>query len=1056
MKKPQNPEGEVKRLSALLQTGLLDSPDEDRFDRFTRLAQQLFDVPIALISLIDSERQWFKSKQGLSATETDRSISFCGHAILQTDIFEVPDAREDSRFADNPLVTGAPFIRYYAGAPLHTKDGYPVGTLCIIDKKTRQLSEAQRHALRDLADAVENEMNHVERHKLYGEYQSLQELSEVIVRAQSNFIRLEDRTEAFQLLLEDILKVTDSEYGFIGDVLFDSDDQPYLKAYAITDIAWNEETRALYAENADSGLEFHNLHTLIGATLNSREPTITNEPSKDSRSGGLPKGHPALNAFLGIPILSGGKLVAMVGLANRPGGYDEQLLKFLNPLLLAIGQIVEASIRRRQQAELKQELSRLSAVASQTTNAVIITDKNGITEWVNDGFTRLTGYTPDDIYGHKPGQLLQGPATDPGTVATMRKALRKNKSFQVDVINYSRVGDAYWVRIYCNPMNNEDGSLQGFIAIQTNIDTQKKNELALKEFSQLQTVILDTMVDGLITTNQDGIIQMCNPSIDSMFGYSEEWLVGRNIKVIMPDNYAHMHDGYMKEYKQANSGYDIMGRARALTAKRQNGDIFPVEIAVRETEHNAQVLYVASIRDISALQRQQEEIEKLAYFDPLTQLANRRLLKARTQSLFLATAETKEYHGLLFLDLDNFKNVNDTLGHSVGDKLLTEVGERIRSSVLSCSDTVARLGGDEFCVLLSSLDESHAKAKAHAIHIAERIITEVEKPVMIDDVKLKTSASIGITFFSGEQVELDPLMKQADIAMYEAKEHGKSRVCCFDADSERRLQKRVTMESDLRVAVAEDELSVHYQPVVDDSSRIVKVEALVRWHHPTEGWIPPDVFIPIAEAFKLIISLGNFVLKTAIKDMESWMAKDPSLNWQVAINISQFQLSYEHFESQTKAALKDSKLDPSQLVFEITESALAQDIDKNIERMKALQSLGLAFSLDDFGTGYSSLAYLKQLPISELKIDRSFIRDVPDQLDDVAIVNSILSLAKAMDLNVLAEGVETNRQWQYLISLNCKLFQGYYFSKPLPAGEIENLIEQQHHHALIQKNNDEQ
>ncbi|XKG30655.1 EAL domain-containing protein [Idiomarina seosinensis] len=253
---------------------------------------------------------------------------------------------------------------------------------------------------------------------------------------------------------------------------------------------------------------------------------------------------------------------------------------------------------------------------------------------------------------------------------------------------------------------------------------------------------------------------------------------------------------------------------------------------------------------------------------------------------------------------------------------------------MSCSDTVARLGGDEFCVLLSSLSDTHKEAKARAIHIAERIITEIEKSVIIDDIKLKTSASIGITFFSGEQVELDPLMKQADIAMYEAKESGKSRICCFDADSERRLQERVTMEADLRTAVAEDGLSVHYQPVVDNSSRIVKVEALVRWHHPTRGWIPPDVFIPIAESYKLIISLGNFVLKTAIKDMESWMTKDPGLDWQVAINISQFQLSYEHFERQTKAAFKGSKVKPSHLIFEITESALAHDIDKNIERTK--------------------------------------------------------------------------------------------------------------------------
>lgn len=1049
MQLSKHPEDEVKRLTALLKTGLLDSPAEERFDRFTRLAQQTFDVPIALISLVDSQRQWFKSRQGLSVTEASLDNSFCAYAITRGDIVEVPDALAEPRFANQPLDSTAPQIRYYAGAVLRSVDGYPIGTLCILDYKPGQLSGPRKQALRDLADAVESEIHHIDRSQLSEEYQSLQHLSEVIVRAQSNFIQLEDRTQAFRMLLEDVLEITNSEYGFIGDVLFDASGQPYLKAHAITDIAWNDESQALYAEHASKGLEFHNLKSLIGATLTSNEPVIANDASTDSRSGGLPKGHPKLNAFLGIPIFSADKLVAMVGLANRREGYDQQLLSFLNPLLLAIGQIVEASVRHQQQLEHQQELSYLSAVASQTTNAVIITDIKGKTEWVNHGFTRLTGYQPSEIYGQKPGDLLQGINTDPATVATMGDALANQQGFETEVINYTRDGEPYWVRIYCNPLNDENGAVQGFIAIESNIDAQKNNELALQESAQLQATILNTMVDGLITTDQFGIIQMCNPSVENIFGYSKEWLIGKNIKTLMPENYAAVHDAYMKQYRVAEARHDIMGRARALTAKRQNGDIFPVEIAVKETAHNGEALYVASIRDISALHQQQEEIEKLAYFDPLTQLANRRLLKARTQSLFLASTQSNQQHSLLFIDLDNFKNVNDSLGHTIGDKLLIEMGARIQASVLSCSDTVARLGGDEFCVLLSSLGDCTEQAKQRAIQIAERIISEVEKPVMIDDFKLKTSASIGISFFCGEQVELDGLMKQADIALYEAKERGKRQVCCFDASSEKRLLQRLTVESDLRTALTENTLEVHYQPVVDCDSRIVKVEALVRWNHPTEGWIPPDLFIPIAEAYQLISPLGHYVLTTAIKDMENWLTIAPELNWQVAINISQFQLSDDHFKRQTSALLKQSSLKPGHLIFEVTESAVAEDIDDNINRMSALKSMGLSFSLDDFGTGYSSLAYLKQLPIGELKIDRSFIRDVPQQLDDVAIVNSVLSLAKAMGLSVVAEGVETDEQWQYLKSLNCEKFQGYYFSRPLPADRIEQLIKEQRYHALI-------
>ncbi|MGX5915585.1 sensor domain-containing phosphodiesterase [Aliidiomarina sp. Khilg15.8] len=1045
MQSPQIPNNELERLDALLQTNLLDSLPESRFDRITRLAQSFFDVPIALVSLLDAERQWFKSKQGLSVTETHRDFSFCGHAILDSQISEVPDASKDPRFADNPLVTGAPFIRFYAGVPLYTDEGYAIGTLCIIDTKPRQLNAVDHAVLRDLADIAALEINQAERQKQYQNFRLLKHLSEIIVRAQSNFIRQANRTAAFNILLDDILAVTSSEYGFIGDVLYTTDGQPYLKAYAMTDISWSAENKALYAANVGEGLEFRNLDTLFGAVITTGEPVITNERHNDPRNGGLPQGHPELHSFLGIPIFSGDTLVAMVGLANKEGGYDQELLALLKPLLVAIGHIVEATERHRIEAELKQELNRLSKVANQTTNAVVITSLDGKTEWVNEGFTRLTGYRLQDIRGHKPGSLLQGPDTDPATVTRMRTALEKAEDFEADIINYTRDGHPYWNRIHCNPLIGENGALQGFIAIQSNIDSQKRTEIALEESVQLQNTILDTMADGLVTTDQDGVIRMCNPSLESIFGYSKEWLLGKNVKELMPEGYVNVHDSYMQKYKNSNLIHDIMGKARALTAKRHDGSIFPVEIAVKQTQHNGEALYVASIRDISALKEQQEEIEKLAYFDALTQLPNRRLLEARTKALVVLSKHSNHCNALLFIDLDNFKNINDILGHSVGDRLLVEIGQRIQSSVLSCSDTVARLGGDEFCVLLPTLGESLDKAKARASVIAKRIIDEIEKPLLIENDRLAISASIGVSFFCGEQVELTALMKQADIAMYEAKAQGKSRVCFFNSDLEARLLKRLTMESELRNAIAEGTLTVHYQPIVDESSRVVKVEALARWNHPTEGWITPETFIPIAESYQLIIPLGEFVLKTAIRDMEAWLTSEPELNWQVAINISQFQLSYDDFPSQIQAALADSRLDPSRIILEVTESALAQDIDESIARMAAIKSLGLGFSLDDFGTGYSSLAYLKRLPISELKIDRSFINDLPDELDDIAIVNSVLSLAKAMELEVVAEGVENEQQWQFLKNLKCERFQGYYFSRPQPASEIEKLIENGRH-----------
>ncbi|MDV6328137.1 EAL domain-containing protein [Idiomarina sp. Sol25] len=1049
MQSPQKPRNELQRLGKLLKTKLLDSAPEDRFDRITRLARQLFDVPIALVSLVDAERQWFKSSQGLNATETHRDISFCGHAILQPDIFEVADASKDQRFADNPLVSGEPHIRFYAGAPLYTTDGHPIGTLCIIDKVARQLSPAQRSSLRDLADVVASEINQAERYIAYGKFKSLQELSEVIVRAQSNFIRQEHRSSAFKRLLEDILAITDSEYGFISDLLHTSDGSTYLQPHAITDFSGKVKANFPYSGKNSQQLKFHHLNTSVCAALTDGEAVVENTPRHSPDSYGLPTNCSALRTFIGIPLHRDNKVVSVIGLANRKDGYDQELLQFLKPLITVVEQIFEAAKRERDKAKLKQELSYLSNVASQTTNAVIITDAFGKTEWVNDGFTRLTGYLLEDIRGHKPGELLQGKETEAAQVAEMHAALEKGEGFEVDIVNYTKDNQAYWVRIYCNPLTNDNGALQGFISIQSNIDEQKRNELALKESAQFQNTILNTMVDGLVTTDQNGIIQMCNPATENLFGYSEAWLIGKNIKVLMPDSYTHVHDSYMQKYKASNSNESIMGKTRALTAKRRDGSIFPVEIAVKETQHDGEPLYVASIRDISALKEQQEEIEQLAYFDPLTHLANRRLLKARIKNVINADNHPDNCHSLLFIDLDNFKNINDSLGHSIGDDLLIEVGQRIKSCVLSCSDTVARLGGDEFCVLLASLGTHQGTAKERAQRVAERIIKQIEKPLMIDNERLKTSASIGVSFFCGEEVELGALMKQADIAMYEAKEQGKNRVCFFNSDLEYRLLWRLKIVSDLRTAIDEESLSVQYQPIVDASSGIVKVEALARWNHPTEGWISPETFISIAETYQLIVPLGNFVLRTSIKDMERWLKKEPGLNWRIAINISQFQLSYNHFKRQIEQALSDSKIDPRRLILEVTESSLAHDIDESIEKMTALKSLGLTFSLDDFGTGYSSLAYLKQLPISELKIDRSFVKDLPTDLDDVAIATSVLSLAKAMGLEVVAEGVEKSKQWEFLKDLKCDLFQGYYFSKPLTANDIANLIETGQHVKLV-------
>ncbi|MEE4251616.1 MAG: PAS domain S-box protein, partial [Alcanivoracaceae bacterium] len=533
MEIPAIPHDEQQRLQSLYDLQLLDTPAEERYDRLTRLAQQLFAVPIALVSLIDEQRQWFKSRQGLDACETGRDISFCGHAIHGQQIFEVCDASKDARFADNPLVTGAPHIRFYAGAPLITGDGYALGTLCIIDSQPRQLDADERRALRDLADIVVSEMLQIEQRKQSLELKAARQLAEVISRAQLQFIHENDRRKAFDNMLADILELTGSEYGFIGEVLYTDQATPFLKSYAISNIAWNDETRAFYSANAPKGMEFSNLNTLFGAALTSGEPVIANDPYHDPRRGGLPAGHPALNAFLGIPIHHGDKLVAMLGIANRDGGYDQDLIGYLSPLLVTIGQLVVAAQVQRQHQDDQLELMRLSQVANQTTNGVVITDVEGRVEWINEGYTRLTGYNFDQLQGQKPGELLQGQGTDQQTVQQMRTALAQGKGFNVDVLNYTRAGKPYWVRIQCNPLRNAEAELQGFMAIESDVTREKEDAERVRDSERRLVSVIEGTHIGTWEWNVQTGETVFNQRWAEIVGYSLDELAPVTIQTWM-------------------------------------------------------------------------------------------------------------------------------------------------------------------------------------------------------------------------------------------------------------------------------------------------------------------------------------------------------------------------------------------------------------------------------------------------------------------------------------------------------------------------------------------
>ncbi|GAA4422441.1 sensor domain-containing protein [Acidovorax lacteus] len=441
-------------------------------------------------------------------------------------------------------------------------------------------------------------------------------------------------------------------------------------------------------------------------------------------------------------------------------------------------------------------------------------------------------------------------------------------------------------------------------------------------------------------------------------------------------------------------------------------------------------------RDITERKSVEEKVERLAFFDALTGLPNRRLLLDRLQRAIAFALRAEQHGALLFIDLDNFKDLNDTLGHDTGDQLLVQVAERLRGCVRD-SDTVARFGGDEFVVLLQALHQEPTRASAEAARVAQLIIDRLGAAYTMAATAHHSTPSIGITLFGRTASRVDDLLKQADMAMYQAKAGGRNTVRFFDPDMQAAVSARSELESDLRHGLQHGEFLLHYQPVVDSAGRLLGAEALVRWQHPRRGLVPPSEFIPLAEQTGLILPLGRWVLEAACRQLVVWAQSAVTRPFFLSVNVSVRQFRQPEFAEQVLGALQASGANPERLKLELTESLMATDVEEVIQRMEQLRERGVGFSLDDFGTGYSSLSYLKRLPLEQLKIDRGFVRDVLADANDAAIVRTILALAQSLDLQVVAEGVETTGQLEFLRRLGCPAFQGYLFGRPVPATVLE-------------------
>ena len=461
--------------------------------------------------------------------------------------------------------------------------------------------------------------------------------------------------------------------------------------------------------------------------------------------------------------------------------------------------------------------------------------------------------------------------------------------------------------------------------------------------------------------------------------------------------------------------------------------------SVPEREPDGSTLWHGSITDITEQKSSEEKIYELAYFDPLTRLPNRTMLREALRKAIAEALQHNRQGALLFIDLDHFKMLNDTKGHHVGDLLLCETAQRIRSCVRD-GDLVARLGGDEFVVLLDALSGEPEEVVSCVERIGEAILAAIDKPFQLEDHHFQTTASIGIAIFEGDGLDVDDVLKRADLAMYEAKAAGRSTLRFFQNSMQVAVDDRVALTSDLRQANQDEKLKLYYQPQVDRAERWIGAEALLRWDHPTRGPISPAEFIPLAERNGFMSTIDEFVLTTACRTLKSWEGDPATCDLRLAVNISAPQLTRPDFVASVEEALRSAGANPERLKLELTEHVMLDDIEDVSRVMLQLKSIGVTFAIDDFGTGYSSLSYLKRLPLETLKIDRSFVRDLETDPSDREIVQTILNIARSLRVSVVAEGVETEMQALLLRQMGCQVFQGFLFAKPMPLDAFNSTL----------------
>ncbi|MBI3547158.1 MAG: EAL domain-containing protein [Gammaproteobacteria bacterium] len=698
-------------------------------------------------------------------------------------------------------------------------------------------------------------------------------------------------------------------------------------------------------------------------------------------------------------------------------------------LLFLEGFVTDISELVRAQQEVRDSHAILENVFSSTHVMIAYMDPQFNFIRVNQAYAADDGHDPDFYVGKKHFDLYPNLENE----VIFRRVLETGAAFVTharpfeynDKTEHPERGVTFW-DWSLTPVK-EMGKVTGLVLLLVNVTDRLKVESERRKLSS----VVEQTADAVVVTNREGIIEYVNSAFETITGYSRAEAMGQTPRLIKSGK--HDKEFYGHLWKTILSGHVYRN---IFINRRKDGAHYYEEKTITpiKDEQSRITHFVSTGKDITERMQAQERLQYLAYHDVLTTLPNRVLFMDRLEQALARAPRRARQLAVIFLDLDRFKVINDTLGHDFGDRLLQVLAERLGSCVRE-GDTVARVGGDEFAILLDDMASND-----DVVFVARKIIEVFAKPLNVYQRELFVTTSVGISVFPNDGEDAKSLLKNADTAMYRAKEAGRNTYQFYSADMSVKAVERLTLETGLRRSLERNELVLHYQPLVDlKSGRIIAAEALLRWQHPQLGLVQPAEFIPLLEETGMIVAIGEWVMRQACHQAYAWQ-QQTKRPLRVTVNLSARQFSEPNLSAHVTQMLQETRLDPTLLEFEITESILMQHAASTIETLLRLGGLGCRFAIDDFGTGYSSLAYLKRFPIHVLKIDRSFVRDIPGDNDDAAIVSTIIAMAHNLKLQVIAEGVETEQQLAFLRASGCDAMQGYLFSRPVPAEEFARLL----------------